>query len=129
MRILPTMSKGVVFVHEDGKTFEMAPLQVFISGKQTVIRIGRNTLYFDQDGAFDGSESHTSGLAMDSPEAARIREAFDLQGQNKGLAPDEPYHTPGTTGYANETRAWATAKQEEDNGKLYMVSTKKPTRH
>ena len=70
------MSKGVVFVHEDGATFEMVPLQVFICGSQTVIRIGRNALFFDKDGKFDGSESSVAGFAPDSPEAALLREAF-----------------------------------------------------
>lgn len=127
MKILPMMSKGVVFVHEDGKTFEMAPVQVFISGsgRQTVIRIGHNTLYFNQDGTFDGSEARVTGIHKRSPEAELIREAFELQGKNKGLPPDEPYFVPGTPGYDNETRPWPTAKQEADTGDVYTVSVGK----
>ncbi len=124
MKILPTMSKGVVFVHEDGKTFEMAPLQVFIGGGgQTVIRIGRNALFFDKDGRFDGTESSVSGLSPDSPEAKAIREAFEAQGEHKGLPPDEPYFRPGSPGHAAEVRAWASARKE-DGGRLYTTVPK-----
>jgi hypothetical protein len=43
---------------------------------------------------------------------------------------DEPYFPPGTPGYAAETRAWGTAKREEDKGDLYMVMVgEKKTRH
>lgn len=121
MKILPTMSKGVVFVHEDGKTFEMAPLQVFIGGSgQTVIRIGRNALFFDKDGRFDGTESHVAGFGPDSEEARVIREAFEAQGEYKGLPPEEPYFQEGTPGHAAEVRAWASARRE-DGGKLYTA--------
>lgn len=123
MKILPTMSKGVVFVHEDGKTFEMAPLQVFISSGQTVIRIGRNTLFFDKDGRFDGTESKVDGLSPDSEEAKAIREAFEAQGEYKGLPPDEPYFKPGSPGHAAEVRSWPHG-QQEDGGKLYTVVPK-----
>lgn len=123
MKILPAMSKGVVFVHEDGKTFEMAPLQVFIGGSgQTVIRIGRNVLFFDKNGQFDGTESKMVALTPDSEkeEARAIRAAFEAQGEHKGLAPEEPYFQPGTKGHTAETRAWASARHE-DGGKLYTT--------
>ena len=129
MKILPHMSKAVVFVHEDGKTFEMTPLQVFISaGGQTAIRIGRNVLFFDKDGTFDGTESSVAGFSHDSPEAALIREAFELQGRYKGMAPEEPYFQPGSPGHAAETRAWVSAKRE-DGGKLYAAVPREPNRH
>jgi hypothetical protein len=129
MKILPTMCKGIVLVHEDGKTFEMAPLQVFISGRSTVIRIGRNALFFNQDGSFDGTESSVSGLSPDSPEAALIREAFELQGRCKGLPPEEPYFAAGTSGYAAETRAWPAATREYDGGKTYIAAPKSSVKH
>jgi len=126
MKILPAMSKGIVLVHEDGKTFELAPFQVFISGGgQTVIRIGRNAIFFDKDGRFDGTESHPAGTDIDSPEAKRIREAFEVQGQYKGLPPDEPYFQPGTKGHTEETRAWANARQE-NSGQTYVAAHDKP---
>ncbi len=51
MKVLPTMSRGIVLLHEDGKTFEMAPFQVFRSASgSTIIRIGRTALFFDADG-------------------------------------------------------------------------------
>jgi len=129
MKILPTMCKGVVFVHEDGKTFEMAPLQVFRSGSgQTAIRIGNNILFFDTDGSFDGTESHVAGLAPGSPEASLLTEAFELQGQYKGLPPDEPYFMPGTPGYAAETRSWSSAKKDA-GGKSYIAMPEKLAKH
>jgi len=129
MKILPTMSKGIVLVHEDGKTFEMAPLQVFISaGGSTVIRIGNNALFFDKDGKFDGTESHVSGMDRDSPEAAMLREAFKLQGEYKGLPPDVAYFQPDSPGYAAETRSWPAAKKE-DGGQLYTAIHEKPRTH
>ena len=120
MKILPTMSRGVVFVHEDGKTFEMAPLQVFISaGGQTAVRIGRNVLFFDKNGKFDGTESSLAGIDADSDEAAAVRDAFERQGEYKGLPPEDPYFQPGSPGHAAETRAWASAERE-DGGKMYV---------
>ena len=116
-------------MHEDGKTFEMAPLQVFISaGGQTAIRIGRNILFFEKDGRFDGTESKVDGLSPGSPEGEMILEAFEVQGKNKGLAPDNPYFQPGTPGYAAETRAWGSAEQDTA-GKNYLVVPKPSTRH
>jgi len=129
MKILPMMCKGVVFVHEDGKTFEMAPLQVFRSGSgQTAIRIGNNVLFFDTDGSFDGTESHVAGMAPDSPEASLLTEAFVLQGEYKGLPPDVPYFEPGTPGYEAETRSWLSA-QKEHGGQLYIALPKKADKH
>jgi hypothetical protein len=125
VKILPTMSKGIVFVHEDGKSFELAPLQVFIGRNGwTFIRIGRNMLFFDQHGRFDGTESHPGGITVDSPEAKLIQEAFAVQGQYRGLPPDEPYFQPGTPGYEAETRAWSAAKPES-SGQGYVVTHEK----
>jgi hypothetical protein len=127
VKILPVMSRGVVYVHEDGETFEMAPLQVFRGdGGQTVVRIGRNCLFFDESGRFDGTESHPAGIAPDSEVAQRIRAAFDAQGQNRGLPPDEPYFQPGTRGHAAETRAWPAAQRERDGGGVYTMVHGKP---
>ena len=129
MKILPHMSKAVVFVHEDGKTFEMAPLQVFIGGGgQTLIRIGRNVLFFDKDGRFDGTESRVDELPQDSPEAEMLREAFAVQGSYKGLPPDEPHFQPGSPGHEAETRSWPDAEREP-SGSTYVAVPRKPTEH
>lgn len=131
MKILPMMSRGVVFVHEDGKTFEMAPFQIFIGGSgQTVLRIGSNAFFFDKNGKFDGTESHVAGHAPDSPAASLFKQAFDLQGQNQGLAPDKPYFTPGTPGHEAETRGWGAARPDPaGGGDTYVVGVKKPVEH
>ncbi len=129
MKIMPTMCKGIVLMHEDGKTFEMAPLQVFISaGGSTVIRIGNNALFFDKDGKFDGTESHIAGMTPDSPELKLLHEAFEPQGKYKGLHPDVAYFTPGTPGYEAETRSWPTAKREGGD-QMYAAFPKKPATH
>lgn len=107
MKILPFMSKGVVLMHEDGKTFEMAPLQVFRSTGNgwTVIRIGRNTLYFTETGAFDGTECSTT--MKQGPEADLLAEAFAVQKHHHGLPPEEPYFPEGSGYHTDETRAWS----------------------
>lgn len=121
MKILPTMSKGVVLLHEDGRTFEMAPFQVFLSGGgQTCIRIGRNAFFFERDGSFDGSECKVSGINQDSPEAYTIQNAFNEQGRNKGMAPEAPYFAPGSKGHTAETQGWPLARQEA-SGKTYLT--------
>lgn len=129
MKIMPTMCKGIVLAHADGKTFELAPLQVFIGATGlTVIRIGRNTLYFDKNGNFDGTESHIAPMAPDSSELKMLHEAFEFQGKNKGLPPDEPYFQPGSPGHAAETRSWPSAKAQE-GGQMYLVKPQRPTSH
>jgi len=129
VKIMPTMCKGIVLAHGDGKTFELAPLQVFIGATgQTIIRIGRNALFFDKNGNFDGTESHIAPMAPDSPELKLLHEAFEFQGKNKGLPPDQPYFRPGTPGHAAETRSWPAGKRE-DGGQMYLVKPQKLTSH
>jgi len=43
-----------MFVHGDGKTFEILPLSIFPSSDTTVLRIGRTIYIFDKDGGYDG---------------------------------------------------------------------------
>lgn len=122
MKILPHMSRVIVLAHEDGKTFEMAPFQVFIGASgMTCIRIGRNVLFFDENGIFDGTESNF--CAGTDPES--IQQAFELQGQCKGLAPETPYFPPGSPAFAAETRAWPSAKKER-SGQNYAIVPKGP---
>jgi hypothetical protein len=123
MKILPCMAKAIVLLHEDGKTFEMAPFQVWRSSSSggTVIRIGRNTLFFNEKGEFDGTES---AVLATQAEADAFVEAFAVQGKNKGLAPETAYFPPGTAGYADETRAWP-AETSEESGKTYLVPGRK----
>ena len=124
------MSRGIVLLHEDGKTFEMAPLQVFIGANgHTLIRIGRNMLFFNPDGRFDGTECKTGELDTESTEAKMLLEAFELQGEAKGLPPEEAYFQPGSPGYKAETRAWPRARYESDGGTTYGITQKKPTGH
>lgn len=107
MKILPCLSRGIVLLHEDGKTFEMAPLQVFRGpGGGTVLRIGRNALFFNIDGRFDGSECRIEPCDPKSPDAKALMDAFHEQEQNKNCSPDTTYFQPGTPGHVAETRTW-----------------------
>lgn len=115
MKILPMMHKGIVFVHDDGKTFEVIPLQIFVSkNNMTVIRIGNNTIWFDKDGGFDGTESKLAEVSVDGERARLIQEAFEIQGENRGLAPETPYFPIGTPAYEAETRSWPDGAKETD---------------
>jgi hypothetical protein len=107
MKILPFLSRGIVLLHEDGMTFEMAPLQVFRGpGGGVVIRIGRNALFFNNEGRFDGSECKLEPIDPSAPEAKAIMEAVHSQQENKNCAPDSPYFQPGSALYLAETRVW-----------------------
>jgi hypothetical protein len=122
MKILPCMAKEIVLLHEDGKTFEMAPFQVFRSASgQTVIRIGRNTLWFGENGKFDGTEC---SMIDPSEEESQAVTAAHMR-TTKGLPPDEPYFQPGSPGHESETRAWPSGKVERESGKLYTVESKR----
>jgi hypothetical protein len=106
MKILPTISSGIVLMHEDG-TFEMAPFQVFRSSdSKTIIRIGNNTLWFNEDGTFSGSECRIPGGGLPIEEAATLQAAFEIQGSNKGRAPAEPYFEEETVGWKKELAGW-----------------------
>lgn len=107
MKILPTLSRGIVLLHEDGVTFEMAPFQVFRGeGGGTVIRIGRNALFFNIEGRFDGNECKVEPLDPSSPDAKALMDAVHAQQENKNCAPDSSYFSPGSAGYLAETRVW-----------------------
>ena len=105
MKIEPMMSRGIVLMHADGK-FEMAPMQVFKSSTgQTVIRIGNNALFFDENGSFDGSEC-VCPANVTKAQMHRVGAAIAQQAENEGLAPSAPYFEPGSNGHAAETAAW-----------------------
>lgn len=127
MKILPVMAKEIVWLHEDG-TFEMAPLQVFRERDGgTAIRIGRNLLLFREDGTLAGTEAK----AGDDVDVDAMVQAYERQGEGRGLPPEESYYHPSTPGYETETRAWAHAKKE-GGGDMYAVvpaEKKKPQVH
>ena len=101
MKINPTMSKGIVLMHQDG-SYEMAPFQVFRGNNATIIRIGNNTLFFEENGKFDGSEC--GGVPKEKAE--EFMRAFEIQDENKDKAPDKPYFEPGSNGWEKETADW-----------------------
>ena len=120
MKILPMMHRGVALVHDDGVTIEMAPMQIWRQKNgTTVLRLGRNTFYFNDDGTYDGSEH---AMNAGSPQ---LEEALKISAENRGLAPDTPYFPPGSPGHAEETRAWPSAKHQA-GGKVYEVHGRTP---
>lgn len=128
MKILPCMSKGVLFLHEDGVTFEMAPFQVWRGASgQTVIRIGNNTFFFSSEGRFDGTEHKCGHIEAESIEADAIRAALEQGARNRGLAPEEAYYPPGTPGFVEETRAWPEASHPvvDDGERGYEIVGKR----
>lgn len=107
VKVLPVLHRGVVLLHEDGKTFEIAPLQVFrVNGGGTVLRIGRNAFHFTVDGRLDSNECRIAPMGPDAPEAQALAKAYSEQDRNRNLAPDEAFFKPGTPGYLAETRVW-----------------------
>ena len=120
MKVLPMMSRGVVFVRED-ETVELAPMQVWHTRSGTHVRIGRNVYFFNPDGSYDGSEHK-----VHADKRRELEEALRQSGDNKGLAPEEPYHPDGSPGHREETAAWPFARHQP-GGKSYLVRGKKPS--
>ena len=125
MKIMPMMSRGVPFVietEEEQGFVTMLPMQVWrATTGQTLLRIGNNLFVFDEDGSFDGTEHKCHG----PPEAEKaMNEILDKSGENKGLAPDEPYFSPGSPGWEREVLAWKDAKHQP-MGQNYTVHSKK----
>ena len=108
MKILPMMSEAVVMLHEDGKSFEMVPLQVFRAPNgYTCIRYGRNVLFFNKDGSFDGTESTLNGVLAEPAFAEELKQAFAQQRDNHGKPPLYPYFGPWREDFrAAELAAW-----------------------
>jgi len=117
MKILPIMSRGVPFVRGDD-TLEMVPMQVWRDAKgSTVIRLGKNAYFFDEDGKYDGSEHKaTEGRSADKTLTASL----EASSRNRGLPPEEAYYPEGTPAHARETAAWPAAAKIP-GGKVYTV--------
>ena len=97
------LHRGIVFVHEDGKTFEMAPVQLFAGPTgETVLRIGRNILVFTAEGEFDGSYSKHDPVSS----AKTITRALVEQEENLHQPPPEPFFAAPTDGHTAETSRW-----------------------
>lgn len=108
MKILPHVQKFLTILLPSGH-YENVPFQVFMAnGGDTVIRIGNTTLWFDKDGHYDGPEYlNPGGKDMDA-----FEELFETSDQTRGMAPDEPFFQPGTTGWRREVADWANARSE-----------------
>lgn len=100
MKILPVVCKTIPLMIE-GRCVEV-PFQVFRSKTSTVIRIGDNALYFDDDGTFDGCEAKG-----EDPEQAKLY-VESLAKKTQGVPPETSYFQPGTPGFHREIQGWAT---------------------
>lgn len=122
VRIRPFVSAGEIFVHGDGKTWETLPLSVFPSGDNTIVRIGRTTYWFREDGAYDGPEAMTKG--MEEAEASSLGEALGRCKHNRGRAPGYAYFAEGSRGHDAETSLWP--KKPEAQGPVPTDPLKPP---
>lgn len=77
-------------------------------GGNTIIRIGNTTLWFEKDGHYDGPEYYQP----DGKIGDAFNEAFEASDQTRGMAPDEPFFQPGTTGWKREVSGWANARTD-----------------
>ena len=114
MKILPMMNRGIPWLREDGRTFDVVPFQVFRStvrgeAPMTMIRIGRNLIRLNENGTFDGHEMKSSEDITDD-EIVGIEAALDASKTVDGVAPEEAFFQPDTQGHDSETRDWATSK-------------------
>jgi hypothetical protein len=93
------MTKGTVFCI--GGKISMVPLHLFRSAKGSVIfRIGDMTLWFSEEGVFDGPEMKLSGFLV--PAYNTVLELLDTAKANVGLPPEDPYFEKGTPGFDSE---------------------------
>lgn len=85
----------------DGKLLTL-PVQIWHKGKGSwVLRIGENTLHFNDRGVFDGPEYHVGK----DPESPIVNELIGLLQESSkvmGQLPDEPYYEEGSEGHAAE---------------------------
>ena len=115
MKILPMMNRGIPWLREDGRTFDVVPFQVFLlkefkgEPSATIIRIGRNAIWLNEDGSFNGTEMKSSE-DISEDEIAALEAAHDASKTVDGVAPEEAYFPPMTPGYDAETRAWVASK-------------------
>jgi hypothetical protein len=97
-------------MHGDGRTFEVLPLSVFrLRAGGTVIRIGRTTYWFNENGRYDGPEFQADG-AMPEAEQKLLAEALAAGKHNRDRAPETAYFAEGTPGHASETAIWPKPK-------------------
>jgi hypothetical protein len=103
VKILPMLRARVPLVTGDGTAFDVVPLQVFrFKDGRWLLRYGRNTLWFEPDGTFDGTE-HLTQARIDGD---ALQAALADSPHSEGEAPAESYFDPEAPGYQAETAAW-----------------------
>lgn len=106
MKILPHIQKSLTILLPSGHYIDV-PFQIFMAdGGDTIIRLGNTTLWFDKDGHYDGAEY----LLTDEKNADAFEAAHEASDRTRGMAPDEPYFQPGTSGWKREVAGWANAR-------------------
>jgi hypothetical protein len=105
-RLLCFVSAGEVFVHEDG-SFEIAPLSLWRrKGGGFIFRVGRNTYWFNADGAYDGPEFKLNRDIVPPERQAALIDALNSCPDNRNQAPAEAYFAEDAPGYKDETAVW-----------------------
>jgi hypothetical protein len=120
MKINPCVSSGIPWLSPEGDRVDVVPMQVFrsVSGL-TIVRVGRNTLWFDERGNFDGTEHKMAGVPVDGPVAEQLIALLAESKTNQGQAPAEAYFAEGSEGWKKETAAWPGGPKPPDDEDLH----------
>ncbi|HEY5657329.1 MAG TPA: hypothetical protein VIY27_06030 [Myxococcota bacterium] len=111
-QLQPFVSAGVPLLREDGSV-EMPPMQLFVTASgSTILRIGNNTLWFDENGVFDGTEHRLTKRSSQ----AKLEQAMAVADELRGMAPPEPYFQPGSDGWESEVAGWPEEGEEPERG-------------
>ena len=102
----PFVTSGEVLVRPDGKGFDVVPISLFrLDSGQTCLRVGRNVLYFNADGTYDGPE----GRVEDVVDSQALTAAYARCRGNRDKRPTEPHFAAETKGHGAETGIWPAA--------------------
>lgn len=114
----PFVTAGEVLVRPDGEGFDIVPLSLFrLADGRTCLRIGRNVLYFQGDGTYDGPEGRTKEMPIE--ESRTLAAAYGRCAGNRGRRPHEAHFAEGTPGHAAETGIWPAAEPDKARGRTH----------
>jgi len=117
------VSAGEVFLHGDGKTFEILPVSLFRNGDKTILRVGRSTYWFDEDGTFDGVRFSLAD-GTDPKDAMALANAIGTCPDNRGRAPETSFFSEEMDEHKDEIALWP--EDAEEKGPLPVEPPKPP---
>lgn len=119
IKLQPFVSRGEPVMRNNGDV-EMVPVQLFVgSAGGYIFRIGQTTLWFNQEGVYDGTEHKMPD--HDTLEESGLEEMLLLSAKNRGFAPAQPYFQPGDPGYEAETAGWENHYEPEGEPETYTL--------